>query len=82
MMRASNSIGTLCCRLVETELGEHVLFRDYGLAVTDDAAPLSRTTVQSKIAQFYPYTTVKGFELVEADSTGTFKFNIDVEGAE
>lgn len=79
MMRASGNIGKLCCRIIETELGEHVLFRDYGLAVTDDAAPLSRTTVQSKIAQYYPETTVKSFELIEADSTGTFKFNIDVD---
>lgn len=78
-MRASGNIGKLCCRIIETELGEHVLFRDYGLAVTDDAAPLSRTTVQSKIAQYYPETTVKSFELIEADSTGTFKFNIDVD---
>lgn len=78
-MRESGNIGKLCCRIIETELGEHVLFRDYGLAVTDDAAPLSRTTVQSKIAQYYPETTVKSFELIEADSTGTFKFNIDVD---
>lgn len=79
-MRESNSTGKLVSRLIETELGEHVLFRDYGLAVTDDAQPLTRVELQSKIEQFYPGSAIKSFEVVEADSTGTFKLNIDVEG--
>lgn len=79
-MRESNSTGKLVSRLIETELGEHVLFRDYGLAVTDDAQPLTRVELQSKIEQFYPGSAIKSFEVVEADSTGTFKLNVDVEG--
>ncbi len=79
-MRESNSTGRLVSRLIETELGEHVLFRDYGLAVTDDAQPLTRVELQSKIEQFYPGSAIKSFEVVEADSTGTFKLNVDVEG--
>jgi hypothetical protein len=81
-MRESENIGKLACRLVETELGEHVLFRDYGLAATDDAEPLSRTAVQSKISQFYPGAMIKEFTIVEADQTGTFNIHIDIEGNE
>ena len=77
-MRKTNT-GLLVVNMVKTERGTHVLFRDYGLAETDDATVLTRTSVQSEISKYYPGAYVKSLTLNEAQADGSFEFNIDIE---
>ena len=79
-MRESGNTGKLIRNMVLCERGEHCLFRDYGLAVTDDIGAFSRTMVQSEISRFYPGVVVKSLSVVEADEKGHFEYNVDVEG--
>ena len=78
-MRESQNTGKLVVNMIKTERGTHVLFRDYGLAETDEAAVLTRTSVQSEISKYYPGAYVKSLTLNEVQADGSFEFNIDVE---
>ena len=78
-MRESANTGQLVVNMVKTEKGTHVLFRNYGLAETDDVRSLTRTSVQSEISKYYPGAYVKSLTLNEAQSDGSFEFNIDIE---
>lgn len=78
-MRESGNTGKLIRNMVLSERGEHCLFRDYGLAVTDDIGAFSRTMIQSEISKYYPGAYVKSLTLDEVQSDGSFEFNIDVE---
>lgn len=79
-MRESGNTGKLIRNMVLCERGEHCLFRDYGLSVTDDIGAFSRTMIQSEISRFYPGAVVKSLSVVEADEKGHFVYNVDVEG--
>ena len=78
-MRESSNTGSLVVNMVKTERDTHVLYRDYGLAETDEATVLTRTSVQSEISKYYPGAYVKSLTLNEVQADGTFQFNIDVE---
>ena len=78
-MRESANTGSLVVNMVKTEKGTHLLFRDYGLAETDDATVLTRTSVQSEISKYYPGAYVKSLTLNEGRADGSFEFNIDIE---
>ena len=51
-MRESANTGQLVANMVKTEKDTHVLYRDYGLAETDEATVLTRTSVQSEISKY------------------------------
>ena len=78
-MRESANTGQLVVNMIKTAKDEHVLYRDYGLAETDEAAVLTRTSVQSEISKYYPGAYVKSLTLNEVQADGSFEFNIDVE---
>ena len=78
-MRESANTGQLVVNMVKTEKDTHVLYRDYGLAETDEATVLTRTSVQSEISKYYPGAYVKALTLNEVQSDGSFEFNIDIE---
>ena len=78
-MRESSNTGQLVVNMVKTAKDEHVLYRDYGLAETDEATVLTRTSVQSEISKYYPGAYVKSLTLNEVQADGSFEFNIDVE---
>ena len=78
-MRESSNTGQLVVNMVKTERDTHVLYRDYGLAETDESTMLTRTSVQSEISKYYPGAYVKSLTLKEAEADGCFEFNIDVE---
>ena len=78
-MRESSNTGKLVANMVKTEKDTHVLYRDYGLAETDEATVLTRTSVQSEISKYYPGAYVKSLTLNEVQADGFFEFNIDVE---
>ena len=78
-MRESANTGQLVVNMVKTAKDEHVLYRDYGLAETDEATVLTRTSVQSEISKYYPGAYVKSLTLNEVKADGSFEFTIDVE---
>ena len=78
-MRESGNTGKLIRNMVLCERGEHCLFRDYGLVVTDDTTAFSRTMMQPEISRFYPGAAIKSFSILDADAKGHFEYNIDVE---
>ena len=78
-MRESSNTGQLVVNMVKTERDTHVLYRDFGLAETDESTVLTRTSVQSEISKYYPGTYVKSLTLNEVQADGSFEFNIDVE---
>ena len=78
-MRESSNTGQLVANMVKTERDTHVLYRDYGLSETDEAAVLTRTSVQSEISKYYPGAYVKSLTLNEVQADGSFEFAIDVE---
>ena len=78
-MRESANTGQLVVNMIKTAKDEHVLYRDYGLAETDEATVLTRTSVQSEISKYYPGAYVKSLTLNEVKADGSFQFNIDVE---
>ena len=78
-MRESSNTGSLVANMIKTEKDIHVLYRDYGLAETDESTVLTRTSVQSEISKYYPGAYVKSLTLNEVKADGSFEFNIDVE---
>ena len=78
-MRESANTGKLVVNMVKTERGTHVLFRDYGMAETDESTVLTRTSVQSEISKYYPGAYVKSLTLNEVQADGSFEFDIDIE---
>ena len=78
-MRESSNTGQLVVNMIKTAKDEHVLYRDYGLAETDESTVLTRTSVQSEISKYYPGAYVKSLTLNEVQADGSFEFNIDVE---
>ena len=78
-MRESANTGRLVVNMVKTERDSHVLYRDYGLAETDESTVLTRTSVQSEISKYYPGAYVKSLTLNEVKADGSFQFNIDIE---
>ena len=78
-MRESSNTGSLVANMVKTEKGTHILYRDFGLAETDESTVLTRTSVQSEISKYYPGAYVKSLTLNEVQADGSFEFNIDVE---
>ena len=78
-MRESANTGQLVANMVKTERDTHILYRDYGLAETDESTVLTRTSVQSEISKYYPGAYVKSLTLNEVQADGSFQFNIDVE---
>lgn len=78
-MRESSNTGRLAVNMVKTERGTHVLYRDYGLAETDESTVLTRTSVQSEISKYYPGAYVKSLTLNDVQADGSFEFNIDIE---
>ena len=78
-MRESSNTGSLVVNMIKTAKDEHVLYRDYGLAETDESTVLTRTSVQSEISKYYPGAYVKSLTLNEVQADGSFEFNIDVE---
>ena len=78
-MRESANTGQLVVNMIKTAKDEHVLYRDYGLAETDDTTVLTRTSVQSEISKYYPGAYVKSLTLNEVQADGSFEFTIDVE---
>ena len=78
-MRESSNTGSLVVNMIKTERDNHVLYRDYGLAETDEATVLTRTSVQSEISKYYPGAYVKSLTLNEVQADGSFQFTIDVE---
>ena len=78
-MRESANTGQLVVNMIKTAKDEHVLYRDYGLAETDEATVLTRTSVQSEISKYYPGAYVKSLTLNEVKADGSFEFTIDVE---
>ena len=78
-MRESANTGQLVVNMIKTERDTHILYRDYGLAETDESAVLTRTSVQSEISKYYPGAYVKSLTLNEVKADGSFQFNIDVE---
>ena len=78
-MRESSNTGQLVANMVKTEKDAHVLYRDFGLAETDESTVLTRTSVQSEISKYYPGAYVKSLTLNEVQADGSFEFNIDVE---
>lgn len=78
-MHESNSIGKLVVNLVKTDIGEHVLYRDYGLVEIDAPTQLTRTQMQAEVEKWYPSATVTDCELIEASESGHFDYNIHVE---
>ena len=78
-MRESSNTGQLVVNMIKTAKDEHVLYRDYGLAETDESTVLTRTSVQSEISKYYPGAYVKSLTLNEVQAAGSFEFTIDVE---
>ena len=78
-MRESANTGQLVANMIKTERDTHVLYRDYGLAETDESTVLTRTSVQSEISKYYPGAYVKSLTLNEVQADGSFQFNIDIE---
>ena len=78
-MRESANTGSLVANMIKTAKDEHVLYRDFGLAETDESTVLTRTSVQSEISKYYPGAYVKSLTLNEVQADGSFQFNIDVE---
>ena len=78
-MRESANTGQLVVNMIKTAKDEHVLYRDFGLAETDESTVLTRTSVQSEISKYYPGAYVKSLTLNEVQADGSFEFTIDVE---
>ena len=78
-MRESGNTGQLVVNMIKTEKDTHVLYRNYGLAETDETTVLTRTSVQSEISKYYPGAYVKSLTLNKAKADGSFEFNIDIE---
>ena len=78
-MRESSNTGKLVVNMVKTERDTHVLYRNYGLAETDESTVLTRTSVQSEISKYYPGAYVQSLTLNEVQADGSFEFNIDIE---
>ena len=71
--------GSCIVNMLNTRRGTHPLFRTYGLNDTD-GAPISRASMQSEIAKWYPQARIRAFSVVSAEISGRFEYKIEVEG--
>ena len=78
-MRESANTGQLVVNMVKTEKGTHPLYRDFGLAETDESTVLTRTSVQSEISKYYPGAYGKSLTVNEVQADVSFEFDINVE---
>ena len=51
-MRESSNTGSLVANMVKTERDTHILYRDFGLAETDEATVLALSSVRCEISKY------------------------------
>ena len=65
-----------------TNKGSHVLYRGFGLSVTDEANAPMRRDILIQLSTYYPDATLDNVSIIRAETNGHFEYKIDAsEGA-
>ncbi len=66
-----------------TQLGTHVLYRDFGLNAVDAANPPLRRDCQLQLATYYPTVSLSvmtSISITDEIQKGQFKYNVTLTG--
>ena len=78
-MRESDNNARLIANMIQTQRGDHILFRGYGITATDSLRPPRRSDVAEGAARWYPGARVLGVRVIADDAEkGHFAIEVDV----
>jgi hypothetical protein len=77
-MRESGNVVKLIANLVQTEPGEHCLFRAYGVSSVDSVYAPTRGRVTAQTARWYPDARIGRVELENVEQNGHFNLSVTV----
>lgn len=79
-MRESDNNAELIANMIQTQRGDHIMFRGYGITATDSLRPPRRSDVAEGAARWYPDARVQGVRVISDDAEkGHFTVAVDVQ---
>lgn len=79
-MRESDNNASLIANMIQTQRGDHIMFRGYGITATDSLRPPRRSDVAEGAARWYPDARVQGVRVIADDAEkGHFTVDVDVQ---
>jgi hypothetical protein len=79
-MRESDNNAELIANMIQTQRGDHIMFRGFGITATDSLRPPRRSDVAEGAARWYPDARVLGVRVIADDAEkGHFTVAVDVQ---